>query len=143
MEKLKQMLSASLKVYKEGRDTRGARQEIVVDYLNTVPLAATPGYGEVNGLGNGLHAWFGLELSDVCRELQYPSSPMAQARAYKYVITLLAAIRGPAYYLGMHRDELESRVRYYAGLLEKEGIIDHELAENLKDVTITYATRRP
>ena len=137
-EKMKQILAASLKVYKQGRDTRAARQEIVVDYLNTVPLAAVPGYGEVNGLGNGLYAWFGLELKDVCRELDHPVSPVAQARAFKYALTLLAAIRAPAYYLGQHRNELQERVDYYTRLLAKEGIIGHELAASLRGVSIAY-----
>ncbi len=138
MEKVKQMLAASLRVYREGRDTRVARQEIVVDYLNTVPLAAVPGYGEVNGLGNGLYAWFGLDLDDVCRELNHPSSPVAQARALKYVLTLLASVRAPAYFLGQHRAELESRVRYVASQLAKAGIIGHELAANVKKVQVTF-----
>lgn len=141
IEKLKQILSASLKVYREGRDTRNARQQIVVDYLNSMPLAAVQGYGEVHGLGDGLYAWFGLELGDVCRELESPDSPVAQARAFKYLITLLASVRAPAYFLVQHRDELEARVRYYGKLMEKDGLISHELAENLKNVTINYSPR--
>lgn len=139
IEKLKQMFSASLRIYKEGRDTRAARHEIIVDYLNTVPLAAVPGYGEVNGLGNGLYAWFGLELGDVCRELEKPTSPMAQAVAFKHVLTLLTSVRAPAFYLGQRHNELEARVNYYAKLLEKERLISHDLAQNLREVSITYS----
>src|SRR5262249_32031064 len=62
-DKLRQMVSASLRVYRSGLDTTAERREIVLDYLNSVPLAAVAGYGEVNGLGDGLHAWFGIELS--------------------------------------------------------------------------------
>lgn len=139
VEKAKQMLAASLRVYREGRDTRFARQEIVVNYLNTVPLAAVPGYGEVNGLGNGLYAWFGLDLNDVCRELNHPTSPIARARALKYVLTLLASVRAPAYYLGQHRAELEGRVLYVGSQLAKVGVISHELAGNLKRVPLAFA----
>jgi membrane peptidoglycan carboxypeptidase len=56
-EKLRQITGASLKTYRSGTDTRAARREIVLDYLNTMPLAAVPGYGEIHGLGEGLHAW--------------------------------------------------------------------------------------
>src|SRR6185369_17592150 len=65
LDKLRQVAGASLKAYRDGADTRDWRREIVVDYLNTAPLAAAPGYGEINGLGDGLYAWFGLDLDDV------------------------------------------------------------------------------
>ena len=58
-EKLRQMFSASLRAYSNGIDTSAARRRIVLDYLNTVPLAAAPGYGEVSGLGDGLWVWYG------------------------------------------------------------------------------------
>src|SRR5437667_117919 len=51
-DKLRQENSASLRVYRAGPDTREERHEIVLDYLNSVPLAAAPQYGEVYGLGN-------------------------------------------------------------------------------------------
>ena len=53
-EKLRQMASASLRAYRDGPDTSAARRQIVVDYLNSTPLAARAGFGEVNGLGDGL-----------------------------------------------------------------------------------------
>ena len=39
-EKFRQMASASLRAYLDGPDTQRARERIVVDYLNTVPLSA-------------------------------------------------------------------------------------------------------
>ena len=39
-EKLRQMASASLRAYLDGADTLSHRRQIVVDYLDTVPLAA-------------------------------------------------------------------------------------------------------
>jgi membrane peptidoglycan carboxypeptidase len=62
-EKLRQLIGASLKAYRAGKNTRAWRERIIVDYLNTVPLAAAPGYGEIHGLGEGLYAWFGVQLS--------------------------------------------------------------------------------
>lgn len=49
-EKLRQMFSASVRAYQDGPQTLEARQRIVRDYLNSVPLSAAPGHGEVHGL---------------------------------------------------------------------------------------------
>src|SRR3546814_10574198 len=52
-EKLRQMISASLRGYLDGANTTAARRQIVVDYLNSTPLAARAGFGEVIGLEIG------------------------------------------------------------------------------------------
>jgi hypothetical protein len=39
----------------------------VLDYLNTVPLSAKPGYGEVNGLGDGMWVWYGRDFERSAR----------------------------------------------------------------------------
>jgi membrane peptidoglycan carboxypeptidase len=49
--KLTQIASASLKVYQTGVDTTLARQNIVLDYLNSVPFAATLLRACISGLG--------------------------------------------------------------------------------------------
>ena len=69
LDKLRQVTAASLKAYRSGPDTRAYRRDIVVDYLNSMPLAALPDRGEVRGLGEGLQAWFGLDFADVQRSL--------------------------------------------------------------------------
>ena len=71
LEKLRQIMGASLKAYREGANTRAWRERIIVDYLNSVPLAAAPGYGEIHGLGEGLYAWFGMRLDDVDCGVEY------------------------------------------------------------------------
>ena len=48
-EKLRQMVSASVRAYQDGPQTLPARQKVVRDYLNSVPLSAVPGHGEVHG----------------------------------------------------------------------------------------------
>src|SRR5262249_21702081 len=53
-DKFLQMISASIRVYRHGEDTRSQRREIILDYLNSAPLSAAPGYGEVYGIGEGL-----------------------------------------------------------------------------------------
>ncbi|HEV7929174.1 MAG TPA: transglycosylase domain-containing protein, partial [Nitrosospira sp.] len=63
-DKLQQMVSASLRAYLYGENTMPVRKQIVVDYLNTVPLAAAPGFGETNGLGDALWAWYGLDFDE-------------------------------------------------------------------------------
>ena len=40
-DKLKQMVSASLRAYQDGEETLAARQRIVLDYLNSVPPGRT------------------------------------------------------------------------------------------------------
>jgi membrane peptidoglycan carboxypeptidase len=59
LEKFRQMTSATLAAYQQGTATLKAQQEIVRDYLNSIPLAASRGYGDVEGLGDGLWAWYG------------------------------------------------------------------------------------
>ncbi|MDV3209611.1 MAG: transglycosylase domain-containing protein, partial [Rhodococcus ruber] len=49
--------------YLDGADTTEVRRRIVVDYLNSTPLSARPGFGEVIGLGDGLWAWFGTDFN--------------------------------------------------------------------------------
>ncbi|MEE4464108.1 transglycosylase domain-containing protein, partial [Azotobacter chroococcum] len=65
MEKLRQMFSASVRAYQDGPQTMEARQDVVRDYLNSVPLAAAPGYGEVHGLADGLRVWYGADFARV------------------------------------------------------------------------------
>ena len=48
-----------------GRTRRRARRRIVLDYLNSVPLAARAGFGELRGLGDALWAWHGADFAEV------------------------------------------------------------------------------
>ncbi|WP_194839637.1 transglycosylase domain-containing protein, partial [Pseudomonas aeruginosa] len=64
-DKLRQMLSASVRSYREGPANFAARQDIVLTYLNSVPLSAAPGYGEVTGLADGLWVWYGADYRQV------------------------------------------------------------------------------
>jgi membrane peptidoglycan carboxypeptidase len=139
-DKVRQITGASLKVYKSGIDTRTARREIILDYLNTMPLAAAPGYGEVNGLGRGLQAWFGVDLEEVRNALQAPTTTPDKVQAFKRVLTLLAAVRAPSYYLLENRAALGARVLHYTRLMAASGLIDSTLADKLEKVPITFVT---
>ena len=130
-EKLKQMASASLRAYQAGPDTSTARRQIVVDYLNSTPLAARVGFGEVNGLGDGLHAWFGSDFDEANRALRgnarTPEDQVLKASYYKQVLSLLLAQRRPAYYLVSGRDDLEALADSHLRLLRAAGVIDDAL----------------
>ncbi|WP_265583940.1 transglycosylase domain-containing protein [Chitinimonas koreensis] len=135
-EKLRQMASASLRVYLDGEDTRPARRRIVVDYLNTVPLSAKPGYGEVNGLGDGLWAWYGRDFAEVNRLLAGRGHEPARALAFKQALSLIISQRRPSYYLGNAASRLESLTDSYLRILAAQGVIapalrDAALAQRL------------
>ncbi|PYT06586.1 MAG: glycosyl transferase family 51 [Acidobacteria bacterium] len=142
-DKLRQMTAASLKVYREGSDTRPARREIIVDYLNSMPLAGAPGYGEVNGLGQGLRAWFGMDLDDVRRALEHHGDGEEDARAFKNILALLYAVHAPTYYLVEHRSALEARVESYANLLQAAGVIDSDFRRRLQAVRLHFVQHAP
>src|SRR5207253_7659979 len=61
-EKFRQMGSAAVRAYLAGPDTVHAREQIVVDYLNTVPLSARNSVGEIHGIGDGLWYWYGEDF---------------------------------------------------------------------------------
>ncbi|MGL4206329.1 MAG: transglycosylase domain-containing protein, partial [Aeromonadaceae bacterium] len=100
-EKLRQMASASVRAYRHGPLTHQAREKLALDYLNSVPLAAAPGYGEVHGLGDGLHTWFAADVARSNSLLDQPISqegPLAeQGLALRQVVALLIAHRRPSF----------------------------------------------
>ncbi len=138
-DKVRQMASASLNVYKSGTDTRNARREIILDYLNTVPLAAVPVYGEINGLGEGLQAWFGESLDKVCENLQSRGSRPEKVQSVKQVLSLLSAVPAPSYYLIQNRTALQTRVLYYVRAMERSGLIDTQLAHELEKTPCKFS----
>ena len=68
-EKMRQVISASLRAYDKGPNTIGAQREIICDYINSMPLAATKNRREVIGLADGLHDWYGADFATVNRLL--------------------------------------------------------------------------
>jgi membrane peptidoglycan carboxypeptidase len=143
VEKLRQIIGASLKAYHEGANTRAWRERIIVDYLNTVPLAAAPGYGEIHGLGEGLHAWFGMPLASVVAALNSPGPSAAKIRAFKYALTLLISVRAPSVFLVDERESLEEKVNQFTRLLARAGIIDWEMAAQLQETPIRFIPSAP
>ncbi|OQX18813.1 MAG: hypothetical protein BWK80_37640, partial [Desulfobacteraceae bacterium IS3] len=117
-EKLRQMASAMLRVYKDGPETLGAREKIILDYINTAPLAAVPGRGEIYGIGEGFLSWFGLNSNDVSIALFSPDTYPEKAKVFKQALTLLCAVKAPTYYMIQNYPALETRVSGYINLME-------------------------
>lgn len=124
-DKLQQMVSASLRAYLDGPDTTRARRRIVLEYLNTVPLSAKPGYGEVNGIGDGMWVWYGRSFDDVNTRLNGKlDHPDAQtALVFKEALSLIIAQRRPSYYLGDGASDLEVLANSHLRILASDGAI--------------------
>ncbi len=145
-EKLLQMEAAALRGYLSGENTEAARRQIVVDYVNSVPLAAIAGHGEVTGLSDGLWAWYGADPDEVNRLLTSDSAPVARrAIAYRQVLTLLLAHRRPSYLLLQEdgREELRTLTDQHLRRLAREGIISTELRDAALTVDLTLRSRAP
>ena len=142
-DKLRQMLSASLQAYHSGSDTREVREQIILDYLNTMPLAAVPGVGEVHGLGDGLRDWFAMNLSEVRAALEQPEPTPEKARAYRHALALIYAVHSPTLYLVHERRALEPRIDAYTDLLRSAGVIDAQLLALIHHAQLEFAELRP
>ena len=127
-EKLQQMVSAVLRVYKGGADTIEARRQLALGYLNSLPLAARRGFGEVNGLADGLLVWYGSDFDEVNAVLANDSAPLElRALYFKQVLSLVLAIRRPAYYLSSNRAPLDDLTNSYLRIMVAENFITPEL----------------
>ncbi len=146
-EKLRQLGAASLRAYRDGEDTRAARREIVVDYLNSVPLAAVPGHGEVIGLLDAIEAFTGEEPRALLARLADEPSPDVtledRGRALVQVVALLAAVQRPSAYLRGNRDALRTRTDAYLRLLAAEGRIDAALTRAALEAPLAFRARWP
>lgn len=132
-DKLQQVASATVRAYLDGEETLPARKRLVVDYLNTVPLAATTGLGEINGLGDGLWAWYGLDFKQANQLLAaWPASSQnlaVTACYYKHVLSLMIAQRRPSSYLINDREALNKLTNSHLRVLAQAGIIPPSLSE--------------
>jgi membrane peptidoglycan carboxypeptidase len=140
-DKLRQMVTASLRAYRYGEITARARQEIVVDYMNSISFAARPGYGEVIGLPMGLALWYGVDPDETLRLISERNPSFAdlptKARAYRQVLSLLLAARRPTEYLIEKPEALRLRTETYLKLLAEEGIISARVRDEALKADIT------
>ena len=143
-EKLRQMATASLRAYLDGANTLPMRRKTVMAYLNTVPLAAAPRIGEVNGVGDGLWAWYGLDFAEVNRTLSRKPTAKddAYANALKHALSLIVAERRPSYYLASNRKALDALTDDHLDLLASANVISAELAERAKKVKLRSTKMR-
>ncbi len=132
-DKLIQMASASVRAYRFGEDTSEYRKQLVLDYVNSVPLSAAPGAGEVNGLGDGMFVWYGTDFDEMNRLLAQKDEDAVelerQAGILKQVISLMIAHRRPSYYLVRGHTDLAILSNSYVRLLAQNGVISEELAD--------------
>jgi membrane peptidoglycan carboxypeptidase len=132
-EKLRQMATAAADAYRGGPDTLPARQNILMTYLNSTPLASYPGYGEVIGLPEAMWIWYGTDFTKAGRLLAAPATSRAewaaQGQIYREMLSLLLAGRRPAYYLLHNRPALEALTDHYLRLLARAGIISPQLRD--------------
>ncbi len=148
-DKLRQMGSASLRAYMYGRNTLETRRLITMHYINSIPLAALRGYGEVNGLGDGLWAWYGVNFDDVNHKLNNLANLAAgadatpYAEAYKQVLSLFIAHRRPSFYLIAGLKELNALTNAHLDLLAHEGIITTSLRDAAKNITLELRRAAP
>lgn len=147
VEKLRQMASASVNAYLDGPSTLDARSRLVPEYLNMLPLSAIAGHGEVNGLGDGLWAWYHADLDSVTAQLRDPTvfthPTQAQALAYRQVLQLVLSTRRPSYFLGSEagHEALISLTDGYVPVLAEAGIISDALREAVLQVKPERRTR--
>jgi membrane peptidoglycan carboxypeptidase len=128
-DKLVQMASATLRAYQDGEDTTAARRQIVLDYLNTVPLSAKLGYGEVNGIGDGMWVWYGRDFHKVGEILKGRMDTPEAVLVYKEALSLMIAQRRPAYYLGAGEADLETLTNSHLRVLAQAGVITPQLRD--------------
>ena len=152
-EKLRQMASASLLAYHDGMETLDDRKVIVKEYLNQLPLAATANHGEVNGLGDGLRAWYGSDFDVVNAVLTHVPADSAiskeklfrRAVAYRQVLSLLLSTRSPTRYLVVSEgpEALAELTDHYLPLMAEAGIISDELCRMALRTDVTVLGRAP
>ena len=134
-EKLRQIVSASARAYLDGEDTLEARRQIIVDYLNSIPLAAIPGEGEITGLLDGLWAWYGVDLERVNALLAADATALSggekleRAHVYRQVLSLLLALRRPSYYLLTDQPGLAALTDRYLSVLRDRNVISDALSQ--------------
>ncbi|WP_347901801.1 transglycosylase domain-containing protein [Pseudomonas purpurea] len=141
-EKIRQMISASVRAYQDGPQTLEARKNIVRDYLNSVPLSAVPGHGEVHGMAEGLRVWYGADFAKVNERLASDAtdskSLAEKGLALREVLSLMIAQRRPSHYLAKGRAELAELTDSHIRLLSQNNVIDPRLTAAALASKVTY-----
>jgi membrane peptidoglycan carboxypeptidase len=147
-EKLLQMQSASLRTYQQGELTLNARKKIVLDYINTVPLASRAGYGEIQGFGDGLWVWFHANSGDISKALananqaKTPAELAASAKALKQVMAIFLAHKRPSYFFLKSPEALENRCKVFLGVMRDLGMIQPQLYAAALNIPLEIHTEK-
>jgi membrane peptidoglycan carboxypeptidase len=147
-EKIQQMYSAALRAYLGGPATLAVRKNIILDYINSIPLAAIPKYGEVNGLGDGLWSWFNADFDQVNQSLKNSKENNAKdlrrkATAYVETLGLFLAHRRPSEYLLAKKETLDKLTKRYLRVLYRYGIISRELRDEALKIPLPFRVIQP
>jgi membrane peptidoglycan carboxypeptidase len=143
LEKLRQIASASVRAYAEGRDTSALRKRLAVTYLNTLPLSATPVWGEVFGIGDGLRAYFGADPERVSVLLR--SSPRSAGEAaerglaFRQALSLLLSARRPTGLLRSDERSLTELSAQYLRRMSQDGVITKDLRDAALSAELRFA----
>lgn len=141
-EKIRQMISASVRAYQAGPDTLEARKNVVRDYLNSVPLSAVPGHGEVHGMAEGLRVWYGADFDKANESLASantdPKTMAEKGLALREMLSLMIAQRRPSHYLTKGHDELADLTDSHIRLLAQNKVIDAPFAAAALASKVTY-----
>ncbi|MHC8322090.1 transglycosylase domain-containing protein [Pseudomonas sp. GB2N2] len=141
-EKIRQMISASVRAYQDGPDTLEARKNVVRDYLNSVPLSAVPGHGEVHGMAEGLRVWYGADFNQANEWLAStdtdPETLAEKGLALREMLSLMIAQRRPSHYLTKGHDELADLTDSHIRLLAQNNVIDAPFAAAALASKVTY-----
>jgi membrane peptidoglycan carboxypeptidase len=147
LEKLRQIAAATLRAYRAGPSTTDVRRELLVDYLNSLPLAALPGRGEVLGLREGLEAWYGVDFDAWNRRVRAipRSGPVTAngALAYAQGLSLILATQRPTTYLVDAPAALAQRMASYLERLARSGVISPELRAAAARAPLARRTTAP
>jgi membrane peptidoglycan carboxypeptidase len=147
IDKWRQIVSASLRVYLDGPDTQVARKRILLDYLNSTPLGARPGFGEVNSIGDGLWTWFGIDLREAATALDLPDtdpdSLRTKAHVYRAALGLILAQRRPTYYLMSDRSALDDLTDATLDRLADAGVVSPALRDAAKEAQFKFLAEPP
>lgn len=147
VEKLRQMVSASARAYRDGPDTTAARRRIVITYLNSETFASRPSYGEIIGVPEALWLWYDTEMTEANRVLSTPAATATElarkGEVYRQVLSLLLAGRRPAHYLADDHAALEALTDNYLKLIAGAGIIDPELRDAALQARLRFRSGLP
>ncbi len=149
LDKARQMEAAAMRAYIDGPETLRDRRETVRDYLNSVPLAAQRGHGEVVGAADGLHAWYGTDFATANRVLwsgvDSDEDAAERARVFRQMLSLLVAPRRPSFYLAQDegREELARLTDAYLRLMARDSVIAQPLAREALATTVELLPRAP